>query len=37
VFHQRKKVSDESSQGEGLIVKGNHERGVTPRFYKKGK
>jgi hypothetical protein len=22
-FHQKKKVSDESSQGEGLVVKGN--------------
>jgi len=27
MFHQRNKVSDESSQGEGLIVKGNQERG----------
>jgi hypothetical protein len=26
-FHQRKKVNDESYQGEGLIVKGNQERG----------
>jgi hypothetical protein len=26
-FHQRKKTSDESCQGEGLIVKGNQERG----------
>jgi len=26
-FHQRKKVSDESSQGEGLIEKGNQELG----------
>jgi hypothetical protein len=26
-FHQRKKASDDSSQGEGLIMKGNEERG----------
>jgi len=26
-FHQRKKASDESSQGEWLVVKGNQERG----------
>ena len=26
-FHQRKKASDETSQGEGLVVKGNQERG----------
>jgi hypothetical protein len=26
-FHQRKKASDDNSQGEGLIVKGNQERG----------
>jgi hypothetical protein len=26
-FHKRKKVSDESSHGEGLTVKGNQERG----------
>jgi hypothetical protein len=26
-FHQRKKNIDENSQGEGLIVKGNYERG----------
>jgi len=26
-FHQRNKVCDEISQGEGLIVKGNQERG----------
>jgi hypothetical protein len=32
-FHQRKKVSDESLQGEGLIVKGNQKRG---RSSKKG-
>jgi hypothetical protein len=25
-FHQRKKNIDENSQGEGLVVKGNHER-----------
>jgi hypothetical protein len=27
VFHQREKNIDENSQGEGLVVKGNHERG----------
>jgi hypothetical protein len=26
-FHQRKKNIDENSQGEGLVVKGNHEHG----------
>jgi hypothetical protein len=26
-FHQRKKNIDENSQGEGLVVKGNHKRG----------
>jgi hypothetical protein len=26
-FHQRKKNIDENSQGEGLVVKGNHDRG----------
>jgi hypothetical protein len=26
-FHRRKKNIDENSQGEGLVVKGNHERG----------
>jgi hypothetical protein len=26
-FHQRKKNTDENSQGEGLVVKGNYERG----------
>jgi hypothetical protein len=28
-FHQRKKNINENSQGEGLVVKGNHERGIS--------
>ena len=28
-FNQRKKSSDTSSQGEGLVAKGNQERGET--------
>ena len=28
-FHQRKKNIDENSQGEGLVIKGNHECGIS--------